>query len=199
MFRGPDGRTIDKNVLRYTTLIGSGPRCNIQLLDPAIAEAHCIVTLESGVLRVRDLRSATGTHVNGRSVTVANLAAGDTIEVGRFSFLLATNLDGSHVAAADIPESAADGPLRALRDGDPIELDVDAGRLDVDVPAAELATRLERLGPAEPRYRRGYGAMFLEHVLQADEGCDFDFLRARPGDAGETEPYGLLSGWVGGW
>jgi dihydroxy-acid dehydratase len=100
-----------------------------------------------------------------------------------------------HVA----PESAAGGPLRALRDGDAIELDVDGGRLDVDVPAAELATRLAELGPVEPRYRRGYGAMFLEHVLQADEGCDFDFLRARPGEPEETEPYGLLSGWVGGW
>ena len=100
-----------------------------------------------------------------------------------------------HVA----PESAAGGPLRALQDGDPIELDVDAGRIDVDVPGDELAARLERLGPAEPRYRRGYGAMFLDHVLQADEGCDFDFLRARPDDPEETEPYGLLSGWVGGW
>jgi dihydroxy-acid dehydratase len=100
-----------------------------------------------------------------------------------------------HVA----PESAADGPLRALEDGDPIELDVDAGRIDVDVPADELAARLGRLGPVEPRYRRGYGAMFLDHVLQADEGCDFDFLRARPDDPEETEPYGLLSGWVGGW
>ena len=100
-----------------------------------------------------------------------------------------------HVA----PESATGGPLRALRDGDTVELDVDAGRIDVDVPADEIAARLERLGPAEPRYRRGYGALFLDHVLQADEGCDFDFLRARPDDPEETEPYGLLSGWVGGW
>ena len=90
------------------------------------------------------------------------------------------------------------GPLRAP-DGDTVELDVDAGRIDVDVPGDEIAARLERLGPAEPRYRRGYGAMFLDHVLQADEGCDFDFLRARPDDPEETEPYGLLSGWVGGW
>jgi dihydroxy-acid dehydratase len=97
------------------------------------------------------------------------------------------------------PESAAGGPLRAIQDGDPIELDVDVGRIDVDVPGDELAARLGRLGPAEPRYRRGYGAMFLDHVLQADEGCDFDFLRARPDDPEETEPYGLLSGWVGGW
>jgi dihydroxy-acid dehydratase len=41
--------------------------------------------------------------------------------------------------------------------------------------------------------------MFLEHVLQADEGCDFDFLRAQAGEREPTEPYGLLSGWVGGW
>ena len=87
----------------------------------------------------------------------------------------------------------------AARDGDTVELDVDAGRIDVDVPGDEIAARLERLGPAEVRYRRGYGAMYLDHVLQADEGCDFDFLRARPDDPEETEPYGLLSGWVGGW
>jgi dihydroxy-acid dehydratase len=96
-----------------------------------------------------------------------------------------------HVA----PEAAAGGPLRAVRDGDPIVLDVDAQRLDVDVPAAEMTRRLAELGPVEPKYRRGYGALYLEHVLQANEGCDFDFLRGRS----EGEPLGLLSGWVGGW
>jgi dihydroxy-acid dehydratase len=100
-----------------------------------------------------------------------------------------------HVA----PEAAAGGPLRALRSGDVVELDVDRGRLDVDLAPDELARRLERLGPPEPRYRRGYGALYLEHVLQADQGCDFDFLRARPGERDPVEPYGLLSGWVGGW
>jgi dihydroxyacid dehydratase/phosphogluconate dehydratase len=99
-----------------------------------------------------------------------------------------------HVA----PEAAAGGPLRAVQDGDPVVLDVDAQRLDLDVDPAEIARRLERLGPPEPKYRRGYGALYLEHVLQADEGCDFDFLRGR--DA--REPYGLLTGaaaWIGGW
>jgi dihydroxy-acid dehydratase len=101
-----------------------------------------------------------------------------------------------HVA----PEAAAGGPLRAVRDGDPIVLDVDEQRLDLDVPAAEVERRLADLGPVEPIYTRGYGALYLEHVLQANEGCDFDFLRGRSGDAdGETEPLGLLSGWVGGW
>jgi dihydroxy-acid dehydratase len=78
-------------------------------------------------------------------------------------------------------------------------LDVEERRLDLDLPAQEVARRLERLGPREPAYRRGYGALFLDHVLQADEGCDFDFLRAVPGEAPATEPLGLLSGWVGGW
>jgi dihydroxy-acid dehydratase len=103
-----------------------------------------------------------------------------------------------HVA----PEAAAGGPLRAVQDGDPIVLDIDSRRLELDVDAAEVARRLERLGPAVPKYRRGYGALYLEHVLQADQGCDFDFLRALPGEPAEREPLGLLSdesGWIGGW
>jgi dihydroxy-acid dehydratase len=96
------------------------------------------------------------------------------------------------------PEAAVGGPLRAVRDGDPIVLDVDAQRLDLDVPLREVERRLAELGPAEPKYRRGYGALYLEHVLQANEGCDFDFLRS-DGRSPEQEPLGLLSGWVGGW
>ena len=99
-----------------------------------------------------------------------------------------------HVA----PEAAAGGPLRAVRDGDPIVLDVEAQRLDLDVPVREVEQRLAELGPAEPKYRRGYGALYLEHVLQANEGCDFDFLQS-DGSPPEHEPLGLLSGWVGGW
>jgi dihydroxy-acid dehydratase len=41
--------------------------------------------------------------------------------------------------------------------------------------------------------------MFLEHVLQADEGCDFDFLRRAPGEPIQEQPLGLLDGWIGGW
>jgi dihydroxy-acid dehydratase len=99
-----------------------------------------------------------------------------------------------HVA----PESAAGGPLRAVRNGDPIVLDVGEQRLDLDIPAREIERRLAELGPPEPAYHRGYGALYLEHVLQANEGCDFDFLRGGSGED-ETEPLGLLSGWVGGW
>ena len=99
-----------------------------------------------------------------------------------------------HVA----PEAAAGGPLRAVRTGDPIVLDVDEQRLDLDIPAADIKRRLAEAGPGEPVYGRGYGALYLEHVLQANEGCDFDFLRGGSGED-DTEPLGLLSGWVGGW
>jgi dihydroxy-acid dehydratase len=100
-----------------------------------------------------------------------------------------------HVA----PESAVGGPLALVEDGDPIVLDVDAGRLDLDIPTNEMERRSARLTPQPPKYRRGYGAVYLEHVLQADQGCDFDFLRGRDLEGAQTEPFGLLSGWVGGW
>lgn len=96
------------------------------------------------------------------------------------------------------PESAAGGPLGAVRHGDPIVLDVEEQRLDLDLPTAEIERRLREVGPARPQYSRGYGALYLEHVMQAHEGCDFDFLRGCSDDE-ETEPLGLLSGWVGGW
>ncbi len=100
-----------------------------------------------------------------------------------------------HVA----PESAVGGPLAAVRDGDPIVLDVEAQRLDLDLPAEVIARRLAETPRPAPRYRRGYGRMFLEHVTQADEGCDFDFLPDAGDEAEQREPYGLLSGWQGGW
>ena len=86
-----------------------------------------------------------------------------------------------HVA----PEAAAGGPLAAVREGDWIELDGAGGRLHLDIPEAELASRLAALAEAEltrqreaaPQARRGgYAGLYIEHVLQADEGCDFDFL-----------------------
>jgi dihydroxy-acid dehydratase len=97
------------------------------------------------------------------------------------------------------PESAVGGPLALVQEGDPIVLDADAGVLDLDVPAAELERRRAALVPRPPHYRRGYGALYLERVMQAEAGCDFDFLRALPGEAAVTEPIGLLSGWIGGW
>jgi dihydroxyacid dehydratase/phosphogluconate dehydratase len=97
------------------------------------------------------------------------------------------------------PEAADLGPLAAVEDGDEITLDVESRRLELHVPDDELAERIERRQPRRPRYARGYGAMYLEHVLSASEGCDFDFLQKIPGEPAVSEPHGLLSGWIGGW
>jgi len=97
------------------------------------------------------------------------------------------------------PEAAIGGPLGVVQNGDPIVLDVKARRLDLDIPAGELRRRLNDFRPAPPRYRRGYGAMYLAHVQQANQGCDFDFLRKLPGEPFETDPLGLVGGPVGGW
>jgi L-arabonate dehydrase len=78
-----------------------------------------------------------------------------------------------HVA----PESAAGGPLGAVETGDQVELDTSGRMLTLHVPQAEIERRLAARTPAAPHYERGYGWMFLQHVNQADEGCDFDFLR----------------------
>jgi L-arabonate dehydrase len=80
-----------------------------------------------------------------------------------------------HVA----PESAVGGPLALVRDGDEIELSVPGRTLTLRVTDEELARRRADWRPRPPRFERGYGRLFLDHVLQANEGCDFDFLRGR--------------------
>lgn len=77
-----------------------------------------------------------------------------------------------HVA----PESFVGGPIGLLRDGDIIEMDVEERRLDVLVSAEEMEARRNSWIPPKRKYDRGYGMMYSEHVSQADQGCDFDFL-----------------------
>ena len=84
------------------------------------------------------------------------------------------------------PESRIGGPLALVRDGDRIHLDAASRRLDLLVDDAEMAARRSAWTAPPAHYVRGYGAMFAEHVLQADEGCDFDYL-ARGGINPEPE------------
>ncbi|HSI39030.1 MAG TPA: L-arabinonate dehydratase [Xanthobacteraceae bacterium] len=74
------------------------------------------------------------------------------------------------------PEAARGGPLALVEDGDIIEMDVAARRLDLMVPEEEMARRRAAWQPPAPYYSRGYGALFTRHVTSADQGCDFDFL-----------------------
>ncbi len=82
-----------------------------------------------------------------------------------------------HVA----PESYIGGPLALVKTGDIIEVDVPARSINLNVSADELKRRKDAWQALPPRYERGYGWMFSNHILQADSGCDFDFLETGHG------------------
>ncbi len=74
------------------------------------------------------------------------------------------------------PESHVGGPLALVRDGDLVTLDIEARRIDVDLSDEEFARRKADWKAPKPKFKRGYGVLYLQHVQQADKGCDFDFL-----------------------
>jgi dihydroxy-acid dehydratase len=86
-----------------------------------------------------------------------------------------------HVA----PESFVGGPLAFVRNGDMIEVDAEKRLIHLHISDEEMAKRRAAWKKPAPKYPRGYGAMFSEHIRQADEGCDFDFLA---GNAPVPEP-----------
>jgi dihydroxy-acid dehydratase len=88
-----------------------------------------------------------------------------------------------HVA----PESHVGGPLALIRSGDQVTLDVARRLLQVDIDDGELARRRAAWRPPPPLFGRGYGALFSEHVTQADRGCDFEFL-SRQGATPQPNP-----------
>ena len=89
-----------------------------------------------------------------------------------------------HVA----PEAAAGGPLALVEDGDEIELDVEARSLHLHVSDEELAERRSRWQPKPPP-QSGYQRLYVEHVMQANEGADFDFLRGCRGPEAPDLPF----------
>ncbi len=74
------------------------------------------------------------------------------------------------------PESAIGGPLALVETGDEIELDTAGRRINLNISPEEFERRKKAFQPAPPHYDRGYGRLFLDHVTQANRGCDFDFL-----------------------
>ena len=97
-------------------------------------------------------------------------------------------MSGTHYGTCILhvsPESAVGGPLALVRNGDEIEVDIEGRKLHLHVSAAELASRRAAWKPAPEPYARGFTRLYREHVTQAHEGCDFDFLQ---GAATSPEP-----------
>lgn len=80
------------------------------------------------------------------------------------------------------PESALGGPLALVQNGDWIEVDVPGRRLHLDVSDEELARRRARWTPPPPIATRGYASLYVKHVMQPEQGADFDFLVGKSGD-----------------
>jgi len=87
------------------------------------------------------------------------------------------------------PEAAVGGPLALVRDGDMIELDVASRRLQLDVAPAELQRRRTTWTPPPPAMTSGYQKIYIDHVMQADRGCDLDFLVGKRGAAVPRESH----------
>jgi dihydroxyacid dehydratase/phosphogluconate dehydratase len=92
-----------------------------------------------------------------------------------------------HVA----PEAEAGGPLAIVQTGDEIEFDGPARKLELLVSSKEIEARLAKWRGARPapKYQRGYYKLYIDHVLQADKGCDLDFLVGASGSNVERESH----------
>jgi dihydroxyacid dehydratase/phosphogluconate dehydratase len=78
-----------------------------------------------------------------------------------------------------VPEAALGSTLALVRDGDLVTIDVSARSIHLKVSDQELETRKKQWEPTVNVHKRGYPALYIREVLQADEGCDFDFLKPK--------------------
>ena len=143
--------------------------------DPALAIDETSVL----VLKQVGPRGAPGMPEWGAAPVPARLLKRGVKDMVRISDARMSGTSYGTVVLHVAPESAVGGPLALVRDGDEIELDVPRRTLSLRVGEAELARRKAAWTPRAPHFTRGYGRLFLDHVLQADEGCDFDFLSGR--------------------
>jgi len=114
----------------------------------------------------------------------AKLAAAGVTDMVRVTDARMSGTSFGTVFLHAAPEAAVGGPLALVRDGDPIVVDVPARRLDIDLPASELARRepAAAMTAALPRPARGWERLYIDHVMQADRGADLDFLVGSSGD-----------------
>ncbi len=143
--------------------------------DPALVVDETSVL----VLKQAGPRGAPGMPEWGAAPIPARLLRKGVTDMVRISDARMSGTSYGTVVLHVAPESAVGGPLALVRDGDEIELDVPHRRLTLRVPDDELARRRASWTPRPPHYERGYGRLFLDHVLQANEGCDFDYLRGQ--------------------
>jgi dihydroxy-acid dehydratase len=133
------------------------------------------------VLRNAGPKGAPGMPESGYIPIPKKLAKQGVRDMVRISDARMSGTASGTVVLHVCPEAAIGGPLALVRDGDMITLDVPGRRLELDVSEEELTTRRAAWSPSQTaQAERGYKRLHLDHVSQADEGCDLDFLARRP-------------------
>ena len=177
----PDGAVLKVSAATPALLRHRGRACvfrDLEDLSARIDEPSLAVTPGSvPVLQNAGPTGAPGMPEAGSLPIPKKLLAAGVRDMVRVSDARMSGTAGGTVVLHVAPEAAVGGPLALVQDGDEISLDADARRLDLHVPEPELARRRAAWRPPASSIRRGYRRLFLDHVLQAPEGCDFDFLR----------------------
>ena len=193
----PDGAVIKTSAAAPELLRHKGPAVAFEDIDDLarrIDDPELDVAAESVlVLRNAGPKGAPGMPEWGHLPIPKKLLRAGVTDMVRLSDARMSGTAFGTIVLHISPEAAIGGPLGLVRDGDLIELDVPARRLHLEVPATELERRAAASRPRPRHYRRGYGAIYLDHVMQADKGCDFDVLRKLDGEPSERDPIGLDS------
>ena len=176
----PNGAVIKSAAAEPRLLKHSGPaivfdsydEMNARIDDPALnVDADSVL-----VLRNAGPKGAPGMPEWGQLPIPQQLLAAGMRDMVRISD---ARMSGTHYGTCVLhvsPESFVGGPLALLKEGDVVDLDVPARQLNMRVSNEELTRRRAAWRPREGIYPRGYGSLFMQHIRQADAGCDFDFL-----------------------
>src|SRR5262245_8029312 len=183
----PDGAVLKVSAASPALLRHRGPACvfrDLEDLDARVDDPALPVTPDSVlVLQNAGPVGGPGMPEAGSLPIPAKLLAAGVRDMVRVSDARMSGTAGGTVVLHVAPEAAVGGPLALVRDGDEIVLDAEARRLDLLVTDAEVARRRATWRAPAAAPARGYRRLFSERVLQAPDGCDFDFLVARPAGA----------------
>jgi dihydroxy-acid dehydratase len=178
----PGGAVIKPAAATKELLVHRGPAVvfdSIEDMRARLDDPDLDVTEDSVlVLRGCGPRGYPGMPEVGNMPIPAKLLARGVRDMVRVSDARMSGTAYGTVVLHTVPEGAAGGPLALVRDGDPVVLDVPGRRLDLDVPPEELARRepAPAMTAALPGPHRGWQRLYIDHVMQADQGADLDFL-----------------------
>lgn len=189
----PDGAVIKQSAATPSLMQHTGPALvydSIEAYDEAIDDPELDVTAET-VLVVRNAgpRGYPGMPEIGNLALPRKLLEQGVTDMVRISDARMSGTSYGTVVLHTAPEAAVGGPLALVRTGDQITLDVADRTLTLNVSAAELDERRAGWTPPPPVTERGYVRLYIDHVLQANEGADLDILRGCSGDAVPRRPF----------